>query len=40
VAKVPGEIQLLVIAKEGDWYNVKLPIGGKEGYIHEDRVDD
>ena len=35
VAKVPGEIQLEVIAQEGDWYLVKL-LGGKQGYIHKD----
>ena len=34
VIKVPGEIQLEVIATEGEWYLVKL-LGGKQGYIHK-----
>lgn len=37
VTRVPGGIELEVIAIEGDWYKVKL-LGGKEGYIHKKKV--
>lgn len=37
VAKVPGGVELVVLAKEGDWFKVKLP-GGKEGYLHRSQV--
>jgi hypothetical protein len=37
VARVPGGIVLSITGQEGDWYRVELP-GGKEGYIHKDRV--
>ena len=39
ITKVPGGIELEVIAVEGDWYKVKL-LGNKEGYIHKDFVKD
>jgi hypothetical protein len=37
VAQVPGDIQLAVLAKEGDWYLVQL-LGGKQGYLHQSQV--
>ncbi len=38
-AKVPGGVQFEVVEANGDWYLIKL-LGGKQGYIHKDRVDD
>ena len=32
LVKVPGEIELELIEKTGDWYKVKL-IDGREGFI-------
>ncbi len=32
LVKVPGEIELELIGKSGDWYKVKL-LDGREGYI-------
>lgn len=37
VAQVPGGVTFTVLAEEGEWYRVKL-LGGKEGFIHRDRV--
>ncbi len=36
-ARVPGGIELVVLAKEGDWFRVKLG-EGKEGYLHISQV--
>ncbi|MCH7947300.1 MAG: hypothetical protein IIC66_05815, partial [candidate division Zixibacteria bacterium] len=38
VVRIPGEIRLEVLAIEGDWYKIKLPIGGKIGYVHKDQI--
>jgi uncharacterized protein YgiM (DUF1202 family) len=32
LVKVPGEIELELIGKAGDWYKVKL-LDGREGFI-------
>jgi len=36
-AKVPGGVQFEVIEEQGDWFKIKL-LGGKEGFIHKDKV--
>ena len=38
VVRIPGEIRLEVLSIEGDWYKIKLPIGGKIGYVHKDQI--
>lgn len=41
IANIPGEIEVPVLGKEGDWYKIKLPVGPvKEGFIHKDNVKD
>ena len=37
VAKVPGGVRFTVLKKEGNWYLIKL-LGGKQGYVHKDKV--
>ena len=37
VLRVPGGIELEVIAVAGDWYNVKL-LDGRQAYVHKDRA--
>jgi hypothetical protein len=37
VAAVPGGVTFVIIAEEGEWYRIKL-LGGKEGYVHRDKV--
>ncbi len=37
VTRVPGGLQFRVKARQGDWYLLEL-LGGKEGYLHKNRV--
>lgn len=37
VAAVPGGVTFPILAEEGEWYRIKL-LGGKEGYVHRDKV--
>jgi hypothetical protein len=37
VAAVPGGVTFTITAEEGAWYRIRLP-GGKEGYVHRDKV--
>jgi tetratricopeptide (TPR) repeat protein len=37
VGQVPGGITFTVISQEGEWYRIKL-LGGKEGYVHQDKA--
>ena len=39
LAKVPGDLEFVVIEKKGDWVKIKLATGG-EGYIQSDLVQD
>ena len=36
--KVPRDLSFTVIKREGDWYLLQL-LGGKQGYIHKDKVE-
>lgn len=38
VARVPGDLSFTVVRRINDWYLIKL-LGGKEGYIHKDKVE-
>jgi len=37
VTAVPGGLTFQIVAEEGEWYRIKL-VGGKEGYVHRDKV--
>jgi len=37
VAAVPGGVTFQIASEEGAWYRIKL-LGGKEGYVHRDKV--
>lgn len=39
VTRVPGELLFTVLQKEGDWYLIEL-LGGQQGYIHKDKVEE
>jgi tetratricopeptide (TPR) repeat protein len=39
ITRVPGELQFTILQKEGDWFLIEL-LGGKQGYIHKDKVEE